>query len=270
MSRRNPRFMRILAVPALACMILLPACGGGSAADSATASQFLAGNWEFMLTQNSPPSPTPVVKKESGFLVQSGTAISGGVILTGAALCPGLGSAQGTVSGAAVTLTVNQIAQTVNLTGTVSSDGSISGDYSIFASGCGNGSTTGTFTGSQVKPVTGTYQATFSSGYSGVSVYNYTVAVKQGPNTGASNALLSGTMMSTNSPCAGNLSIAGLIGGTSVVFNLLASDGTAVGQFRGSTSADAKTLTGTYDFLAEKNGCSGDAGGVTMTLQSSQ
>jgi len=245
--------------------LLLVGCGGGGQKDTPAYASLLSGNWEFVLTQN---PPSTAVKIESGFLVQSGNSLAGNVLLSGAALCPGLGSVQGHVNGSTVALTVTQIAQTVNLTGTVVGDGSsMSGNYSIYAQGCGGGSTDGTWTATPVKPLNGTYQAAFTSTWTSGLVYDYAVTVAQGSNTGSSTGVLAGSMTSTNAPCASNLSIAGLVGGTSVVFNLLSSDGSAVGQFRGSTSTDATTLTGTYDFLAQNNGCSGDAGMVTMTLR---
>jgi hypothetical protein len=154
----------------------------------------------------------------------------------------------------------------VALTGTVANDGSsMVGTYSILASGCGDGSSTGTFTGIQVKPVTGTYLATFTS-YT-LGVYSFAVTVSQGPNTGASVATLSGTMSSTDAPCGGNATISGVVSGTTIVFNFL-SNGTAVGQFTGTTTTDATTLTGTYDFLAVNNVCAGDAGTISITQTS--
>jgi hypothetical protein len=77
-------------------------------------------------------------------------------------------------------------------------------------------------------------------------------------------------MTSTTAPCARTVAIAGVVSGTSIVFNFLASDGsTALGQFRGATSADATTLTGTYDFLANTQGCAGDGGTISIVQQAS-
>jgi len=218
-----------------------------------------------MILQPSPPSSTS--QTESGFLLQTGNSLAGELVLAGQTQCSGLGSVQGSVTGSAVQMTLNQIGQTVSLTGTAASDGSaMSGTYSILATSCGNSSSTGTWTASPVKPVSGSYLGVFTSGYTGV-VYNYAVNVTQGSNLGVSIATLSGKMKSTNAPCEQSVSISGVVSGTALVFNFLTADGTAVGQFRGTTTADAKTLTGTYDFLAETNVCTGDAGLVSMAQQ---
>ncbi|MGO9085966.1 MAG: hypothetical protein ACLQBK_12120 [Candidatus Sulfotelmatobacter sp.] len=109
--------------------------------------------------------------------------------------------------------------------------------------------------------------ATFSSFTLGN--YSSVVTVTQGTNTGASFATLSGTMTSSNAPCGNNLTISGVVGGTSLVFNFLAPDGSAVGKFTGTTSTDASTVTGTYDFVAENNGCAGDSGTASVIQQPS-
>jgi hypothetical protein len=267
MRVRNTRFLRIGSVLCLACLLIVPACGGGQS-NSTNASQTLSGNWQMTLTQAEPPGESQV-QTESGFLTQSGNALAGSVVLSGATLCPGLGAASGTVNSSSVVFTVDQIAQSLTLTGSATSDGtSIAGEYSILASGCGS-STVGTFTATQVKPIGGSFQATFTSGEFSGLVYNFSGTLSQGPNTGMSYATLSGTMTSTNAPCVNNFSIAGEVSGTSVVFNFLASDGSSQGSYRGTTTTDATTLTGSYDFLAQSNGCFGDAGSVTIALQPS-
>ncbi|MFY9682804.1 MAG: hypothetical protein WA424_14710 [Candidatus Sulfotelmatobacter sp.] len=250
--------MRMLSAPV--CVLMLLSCGGKT--DPASTG-VLSGNWQFSL-QQTPPST--IAQTESGFLLQSGNSLTGGLVLSNQAVCPGLGPALGSLNGSNIALTVSQTSQTVAFTGTAATDGSaMTGTYSILASGCSGGSSTGTWTASPVKPVTGTYQATFTSGSLGV--YNSVITVTQGPNTGASIANLSGTMTSSNSTCANNLSIAGVVSGTAIVLNFLASDGSAVGQFTGTTSTDATALTGTYDFLAEGNVCPGDAGSISATQQ---
>lgn len=253
----------------LACVLMISACGGGGHSDPSNASGMLSGNWQMTLTESQPPPSASDVQTESGFLTQSGNSLAGALVLSGATLCPGLGTPSGTVSGSNVAITLDQVAQTVTLTGTASSDGtSMAGEYSVLASGCGS-SALGTFTATQVSPISGSFQATFSSGEFIGQVYNFAGTLTQGPNTGTSYATLSGTMTSTNAPCINNFSIAGEVSGTSVVFNFLASDGSSQGSYRGSTTTDGTTLTGTYDFLAQSNGCFGDAGTVTMAFQPS-
>lgn len=254
----------------LVCVLMTCACGGGGQSNSANASGMLSGNWQMTLTPTTEPSPgTSNIQTESGFLLQSGNSVAGNIVLQGATVCPGLGAASGTVSSSTVALTVNQVAQTVTLTGVPTSDGSsMAGQYSIFASGCG-ASNFGTFTATQVKPLNGSFQATFTSGEFIGQIYTFNGSLTQGPNSGMSYATLSGTMTSKNAPCINKFSIAGEVSGISVVFNFLASDGSSQGSYRGTTTTDGTTLTGTYDFLAQSNGCYGDAGGVSITFQPS-
>jgi hypothetical protein len=246
---------------------MMSGCGGGGQPNSASSSGMLSGNWQMTLTTTGTPASAPQVQTESGFLTQSGNSVSGSIVLSGATVCPGLGAATGTVNGSNAAITVSQIGQTVTLTGAATSDGaSMAGVYSILASGCGS-TTVGTFTATQVKPLSGNFQATFTSGESIGEVYNFSGSLTQGANKSMSYATLSGTMTSTNAPCINNFFIAGEVSGTSVVFNFLASDGSSQGAYRGTTTTDGTSLTGTYDFLSQSNGCPGDAGSVTIAFQ---
>ena len=254
--------MRMLPSALLVCLVVLTACGGRGNGDTASSGQPFSGNWQMVL-QLSPTSS----KTESGFILQSGHSLTGKFVVAGQTVCAGLGSAQGEVSGSNVAITVNQIGQTVGLTGTTVSDGtSISGNYSILASGCGV-SQIGTWTADRVKPLNGSFQGTFTSIQNNGLVYEVAATVTQGPNTGSSTSDLSGTITSTNASCFSSLSISGLISGTSVVFNLVTLDGTAVGQYRATATTDATTLTGNYQFNAQTHVCSGDFGTAALTLQ---
>jgi hypothetical protein len=257
--------MRTLALPMLACVLVALSCSGGSSKNNIDAG-LLSGNWQIGLQSSPPSTSTPT---ESGFLLQTGNSLTGQFVFGGQTQCTGLGSAQGTLSGSNVEITLTQSGQTVTLTGTAASDGStMGGTYAILDSGCGNGTSTGTWSANPVEPITGTYLATFDS-YT-LGVYSFSVTVTQGANTGASVAALNGAAASSNAPCGNNLTIAGAVGGTSVVFNYLTSGGTAVGQFRGTTSTNAKTLNGTFDFLAQSNmpSCAaGDSGSITLVQQ---
>jgi len=243
----------------------LSACGGGSSSSPEKSAISLAGNWQMVLLNTN-----NLMRTEAGFFTQSGKTLNGGLAL--ATICSGVGNAQGTVDGSNVSITVNQIAQTVQLTGTTAPDGSsMSGNYSILASGCGQ-SNIGTFTATRVKPLNGNIQATFTSVYTSKPVFDFAGTVSQGNNTGSSTANLSGTMTSTNASCFASASITGLIGGTAVVFNLAASDGTSLGAITGTITADASSMTGNYVFrnvnspiLQQCGG--GDSGTVTMTIQ---
>jgi hypothetical protein len=251
-------------VPALAlslCLVILTACGGGGN-ESASSGDLLSGNWQIVLQL----SPT-ALKTESGFIVQSGQAVTGQFVIGGQTVCAGLGSAQGKVSGSNVALTINQVSQTVGLKGTTVSDGSsMSGDYSILSSGCGV-SQTGTWTADRVKTLKGSYTGMFTSTPNPSLVFDIATTVSQGANTGLSTSDLSGTMNSTTAPCFTSLAFSGLISGTSLVFNLLDSNGAPVGQFRATASTDATTLTGNYQFNAQPNICAADFGTGTLSLQ---
>ena len=256
--------MRALAIPVLPCIVIALSCGGGNSKN--VDAGLLSGNWQMALQPSPPAASTP---SESGFLLQIGNSLTGHFVFAGPTQCAGLGSAQGTLTGNDVEITLTQTGQTVTLTGTAASDGStMGGTYAVLDAGCGNGTSVGTWTANPVKPVTGMYLATFNS-YT-LGAYSFNVTVTQGANTGASIATVSGTAVSSNAPCGHNLTIAGVVGGTSIVFNFLASGGTAVGQFRGTTNVAATTLNGTFDFLAQTSLAScatGDSGSINLVQQ---
>jgi hypothetical protein len=218
-----------------------------------------------------PDSPSTAAATEAGFLLQTKNSLTGELLLSAQSECAGLGLVQGTVDRSNVVITLNQMGQTVSLTGVASNDGSsIGGTYSILGSSCAGGSSTGNWSASPVKPVTGNYQAKFTSNNVSVGSYTFALNLTQAANTGLSTATISGTMTSTNAPCALTVSIAGVVSGTSIAFNFLTPDGsTALGQFTGATSVDATALTGTYDFLANTNGCAGDGGTISIVQQAS-
>lgn len=243
-------------------LLLLFACSSSNS-NSGGNSGALSGNWQIVL-QNGTSSIT-----QAGFVLQSGKALSGQLLLSGD--CAGVGTAQGEINGASVSLTVNQSAQTIGLTGTVGSDNSsISGSYSILSSGCGS-SEVGTWSGTRVKPLSGSLTGVFTSGVTGVAPFSFSGSVTQGPNLGTSQATLAGSMTSSNATCFADASLTGLISGTSVVLNLSSSQGMALGQIKGTATADATTVTGTYDFFNAQTpipGCpGGDFGSVSLTLQ---
>jgi hypothetical protein len=240
---RGPKSMRMLAQASFMILITLgvatlSSCGSSGGIGSMSS---LAGNWQMVLQSNGSS------ENQSGFLLQSGTALTGAIVLSGQTSCPGVGAAQGQVKGSEVSIGVVRTGQSLQLMGTAPSDGStMSGNFSILAAGCGV-SEVGSWSASHIKPLGGNLSGTFTSGVSGL-VFHFTGTIAQGPNTGASNATLSGSMTSTDAPCFQSASIAGLISGTAVVFNLLTTEGLALGQYRATATTDASTLTGTYDF----------------------
>ena len=243
------------------CVTLLTACGGGSTNQAGS----LSGNWQITL-QN---TDTGAIKSESGFFVQTGNSLSGNILLTGQTVCSGVGSAQGQVSGSNVSISVVHMGETLKLTGTTA-DGSttMSGDYSILASPCGN-SQVGTWTAVRVPPMTGSLAATFTSGQTAGPVVNLTGKINQGVNNGGSTANLTGSMTTSDPSCLSSVTIGGQISGTAVVLNLLSSEGIALGQYIGTATPDATTITGTYTLFPQgsaTNGCN-DFGTGTVTVQ---
>jgi hypothetical protein len=209
-------------------------------------------------------------KTLSGFLLQSGDSVSGSLSLGGQTSCAGVGGVAGELSGTNLTMTVAQTGQTVNLTGMMGAGASaISGNYSILSSPCGDTSV-GTWTASLVSPLNGNFQGTFTSTVTSGLVFHFSGMVAQAANTGSSIANLSGTMSSTDAPCFNTATITGAISGTSVVFNLVSSEGIALGQYRGTTTTDATSITGNYDIFNPNSpptgGCT-DIGTAVVTLQ---
>lgn len=256
--------MRISILIAMLSVIFSTGCGGSS---SNTGS--LTGNWQITLTNTS----TGAQKSESGFLVQSGGSLSGALLLTGQTACAGVGTAQGSVNRSDVTLSVQQVGQTVNLSGTstnANASAMLNGNYNILSSPCGN-SQVGTWTGVEVKPLAGSLTAVFKSSLNAGSVLNFTGTISQSQNSGSSAAAnLSGNLSSQNSTCLSSAMIGGQISGTTVVLNLTSSEGLAIGQYTGTITPDATTITGTYNVYpqAPPGGCH-DYGTATITVQPS-
>jgi len=211
----------------------------------------LSGNWQMTL-QSTTLSET---ESQSGFLIQAGNTVTGSVQFSGqtfsdpmtgttTTVCEGVGPALGQTTGSNVALVVSTAGQTVNLTGTSANNStSMSGNYSILAAGCGQ-TEIGTWTANQVIPLTGSFAATFtpysSSEYT--NVFHFTGMVTQGSNTGGSTTTLSGSMMSSDLPCFSSATLAGVVSGTSVVFNLLTPTGITLGKLSGTLTTDATQI----------------------------
>jgi hypothetical protein len=244
-------------------LLLLTSCGGGNS-NAASTTPNLAGNWQMTLQRQD----TTTIKTESGFLVQTGGSLTGEFLLTGATNCAGIGSAQGQISGSNVAITVAQVGQTVNLAGALGTNSAITGNYSILAAPCGSNQI-GAWSATLVQPFSGKLQGAFASTYSSGFKFTFSGNVSQGPNTGTSSASLTGNMTSSDAPCFHSANLSGSISGTSIVLNLLSSEGVALGQIHGTTTAKATTTTAVYDFIspqsAPPNGCE-DFGTVVITL----
>jgi len=246
--------MKRAAVP-LVWLVVLSGCGSSTSSPSPGG---LSGNWQMTVYTN--PLKTP-----SGFLLQSGNSLSGRFLVSG--LCPSVAPAQGQLSGSNVSLTINQTAQTMTLTGTATADeSSMSGNYSNLANGCGQ-TQVGPWTASRVNTLTGNFQSTFTSGNVN-AVFHFTGSVTQGANTGGSYALLSGNMTSTDATCFMSASITGQITGTSVVLNLEDSAGDSLGKVDAVLTTDATSASGTYEFSSPtvKLPCVSDYGTVVFVI----
>jgi hypothetical protein len=265
--------MRSLRASSLLLVIVLTACGGTGS--SKTKQPTISGNWQFAL-QSTTYSETETA---SGFLVQSPKGVvSGGVLLSGQTVsgtteCQGVGSATGQATGSNLSLAVTPAGQTLNFTGTsANSSTTMSGNYSILASGCGQ-TEVGTWTAQQVSPLTGSFQATFTSTFTVGLVFQFSGTVTQSANTGGSTATLLGTMTSSNSPCFSSATIQGVISGTSLVFNLFTADGIALGKYTGTVTTDGTSIAGPYRFSNPSDpnilaGCGGgDGGTAAFTVQ---
>jgi hypothetical protein len=108
----------------------LAGCGGSS-----SSGPNLSGNWQF--TANSTAFGLTVTG--SGTFRQSGSSVTGSVTLSGTP-CATTAAVTGSISGATVTLQLQEGTQPVNFTGTVNSSlNSISGTYTAPSGGCTNG-----------------------------------------------------------------------------------------------------------------------------------
>jgi|SRR5277367_1528045 len=248
----------------LAVPLLMAGCGGSSS--TKTSSSSLSGNWLISMTKTDHPT---IIHTQSGFLLQNGDNITGNVVFNDAP-CSGVASVNGTVSGSSVSLAVNPVGTAITLTGAVSSSQPpMSGNYTILSTGCSGSQSApeeGAWTASQVSPLSGTISGTLMS--SSGTTYQVTGKVSQGPNTGASEAPLSGTLTVTDY-CFTTANILGTISGTSITMNLVNPDGTEIGQLNGTTSLDGSTVNpATYHIVPQGVGgtapCVDGANGTAM------
>ena len=244
----------------LVSLVGLWGCGGSSTNSSSSNNGTLAGNWQFTLTAPTDGSfsgaansaacvPTttggPIPVCFSGFLLQSKASVSGQVAysisIPPATTCGGSAVTSGSVSGQTVTLTVVAASQTFSLSGTLSPDDStMTGTYNTVATpNCGTAQTGLQWSASLIPPLSGTVQGTIHSTAGGTSgaadpalnqEYVVTGFLNQGPNIGANNASVTGTLNFQGYPCLDTASVNGQISGSSVVLQLIAQNGLVVGQ----------------------------------------
>lgn len=253
-------------------LALTLACGGGSKAASPNGP--LSGNWQISLNRHVEPNPALVF---SGFLIQSGNSVSGTVSL--GSNCLGVGPITGTVNDQNVALTINEFGEEISLQGSMpTATQPMAGEFSNLAGGCTAYTNTGTWTAIQIAPIAGAFHGSFvSSPAIGNGTVDVTGTINQGPNTGNSNASLSGNINATSSAqfCSylSSATITGLISGTAVVLNLYGPNGAEIAQIGNLSSTPAVTvtpdgtsITGMYVFPATSTGCTGDEGTFQLTF----
>jgi hypothetical protein len=262
------------------CMVAATlACGSNKPA--AQPSNLLSGNWEITLQRHAHPGALLF----SGFMLQSGSAVTGSLILGGG--CNGVGSVTGTLSGENLALTIDEFGQEISLTGMLPAGGPsqstfLSGPFSALAGGCATYASTGTWSAVQVSPISGTFHGAFvSTASSGGApdTFNVTGSLTQGPNTGSSNATLTGTVTATGTPhfCPylTSATIGGVISGTSVTLNLFDTTGSQIAQVAPATvSASGSSLTCSatasgnvcYSFPPISSSCQGEQGAIQLSF----
>jgi hypothetical protein len=243
----------------LVSLVGLLGCGGSSSNNSSGNNGALAGNWQFTLTAPADksfagaandsacaPSTTgaPIPVCFSGFLLQNKTSVSGqvaySILIPGAISpipCGGSAVTTGTVSAQNVTLTVGAASQTFSLSGTLSADGSsMTGTYNTVATpDCGTAQTGLPWNASLVPLLTGTVNGWIHGGTNtgdpaAGQEFAVTGVLNQGPNTGANDATVTGTLNFQGYPCLDTASVNGQISGSSVILQLIAANGLNVGQ----------------------------------------
>lgn len=233
----------------LAAVLALSSCGGGSSNSSTGIAGQMAGNWQFTM---SPPLDNSFAGgPQGGFLLQNGDGSLTGQftysVSTAASPVCNSGSAPvtGNINGQTVTLTVAASPQTFTLNGTLSSNGTtITGTYtSTDGKGCGTAQSGLQWTAVSVPALTGTVQGFFHSGQTNATLKNQvfpvTGTLTQGENIGASNATVTGTLSFQNYPCMTTASVNGQVSGSSVILQMIGTNGLSVGQI----GAPAGTLS---------------------------
>jgi hypothetical protein len=248
---KGPRFL-LVAATLITIATVLSACGGSAASSGSQPSGALSGNWQFTMapqTDGNPNDPTFNGGLQGGFLLQNNGSASGQTVysVTSSASASGLPCNSGsapvavTISGQTVTLTEVAGTQTFTLTGTLSSNGStMAGTYTSTAgtgpdgSPCGYVETGLSWSAIFVPPLSGSITGNFhsTSGNSGLDDQDFAVTgvFTQGENIGASNATVTGTLLFTGYPCLSVASVNGQISGTSVLLQMIGTNGSQVGQ----------------------------------------
>jgi len=244
-SMTMDRCVKVLGTIAL--VVFLEAMSGCGGSGSNAPSTPLSGNWQLNLEQVVPPPKTPL--SVSGFLMQTKKDVTGSVVFPPVGpqtQCGGVASVTGKVNGQGVILYVNAGTTTLTFDGALSSDNSsITGNYHGPASDCYITVTAGTWTGSLIPPLTGTFTGTINSQYmqilqgaSNPVPVTVSGSITQRANQGASNATLTGTINAVGYPCFSTASLTGTISGQSVYLTLFGYNGDQIGTL-GQPSGEA-------------------------------
>lgn len=252
----------------LALLILSTGCGNSNSGSTST-SGVVSGNWQISL-QPSIPKSKPIA--QSGFLLENNGVLTGGMAVQNLA-CPGVGNVSGSVSGSNITFSVTPAGLDLEFTGSMTKAGTMGGNYTVLSTGCTGNFTapqTGAWTANQVSALNVNIQGLFTSSHQNLNpgTFNITGKVTQGPSTGESTTSLAGTLSATGYCFFTTADVSGTISGTSVVLNVVGSDGTQIGQINGTTSLDGASFNGSYRMIGLGSGheppcVNGDTGTVT-------
>lgn len=302
--------LTVVVIIAVIMTMMLSACGGGGASGDPPPSAGLSGNWQFTmapLTDGNQNDPTFGPGLMGGFLLQNhdgsvtGQAVYSLTLFTSSVPNPNgacnAGSAtltNATISGTTVSLTYmagtpsNNITFTLNGTlsttpngaATIQGNASSSSTTVVTPTGgaaCGYAETTGLqWSAVSVPALTGTVQGFFhSTAFEPLTNQDFVVSgsLTEGPNIGASNATVMGTLsfvdLATNLsdyPCFSIASVNGQISGNTVVLQIIGTNGAAEGQIGGINSEmSAVNLNSTPNGYILQGGIAGVPGYAVNT-----
>ncbi len=264
--------MRLLTVIVLCLSVASLSCGNSN--NSVSPGSDISGNWQLALTRHN----STQVWTFSGFLLQSGDIVTGSFIL--GAGCQGVGPVNGTFDGQNLQLTVSEFGQDFSLSATLPSGSAatafIGGQFSTLQGGCVGFTSTGTWTAVRITPLAGPFHGSIVSS-SGNGTLDVTGTLTQGPDIGASNATVYGTITASGGPrfCSylSTATITGTISGETMVLDLFGPNGSQIGQFPAPApeapaivTPDGTSLTSSYIFPQISKACSGDQGSLTLTF----
>ena len=253
-----------LLVASLLVVIALLGCGTEAHNNAAPLPPLtLSGNWQF--TTAPPGDGSFIGGIQGGFLLQTKGSATGSLAYSislpnGLSPCnSGSATVTGTINGQNVSLIAVAGTQTFTFTGTLSlTSSTMVGTYSSTSGTAADGSPCGTaqsglqWTATLVPPLTGSIQGSFFSGGgpAGLSEQVFAVSggVSQATNTGGSSASVKGTLNFINQvtnqsdyPCIAAASVNGQISGSTVSLQIVANDGSTIGQI-GTTASDPSNL----------------------------